>query len=719
MTPADSPAQRDLRAQRDLSIQRDLSTQHNLSTPVDPIDLTLPAQSQNTAEFWVEEDAFRQQFDKQIYQQRQKLGAGAMGEVHLVEDLLLHREVAYKQLLATNAAVTEADQQRFITEVKITAQLDHPYIVPIYSLEFTEQGPAYTMKRVAGQDLKAWIQSLQAGSKAEHQAALPDLLDTFLKVCDAVEFAHSRGVIHRDLKPANIMLGAHHEVYLMDWGIARPIGTATPYLFEDQEVGKVIGSPSYMSPEQVRAANSRLDGRSDLFAMGLILYELLSLQKAYPAKGMQALIKQAQQAELAPLQAKFGQRIAPELRAIVAKATAKKRADRYVSVQALADDLRCYLSGEAILALPENGWKQALRRFKPYRVRALYGLMFILIVSACLSAANLWQRQQILAQAYARERLQAQLFVAVNARTQAIDQKLLGVQQNLQVLAGLGSQALQYGQPSKAPYHLETRADFYANLPGVRQSTRYNNRLSLEAVAFAKSYQVPEAQLKPQFQILNALAEQGPELMVRSETGGAAFSGDWRSLIAEQGVPLMFLNLISKEGAYLYYPAIQYNTPKYEPRKRPFYEQALGHREIRCGKTYLDRIAGRLMPCSLALYDDQDQFIGVAAVDMQFNFLGQHLLDLADQPLFREAYLLNQAGEVIVKASDKNRQVSKQAQIHQADQLQPYPDAAIQARLKAGEKAGLIVQADRLLVFAQLHFQDWYYLAEFTNAVAD
>lgn len=687
--------------------------------PIDPLDLTLPAQSENTAEFWAGQAAFQQQFSKQMYQRRQQLGAGAMGEVHLVKDLLLHREVAYKQLLATSAAVSELDEQRFITEVKITAQLDHPYIVPIYSLEFTEQGPAYTMKRVAGQDLKAWIQSLQAGSKAKHQHALPDLLDTFLKVCDAVEFAHSRGVIHRDLKPANIMLGAHHEVYLMDWGIARPIGTDAEYLFEEQEVGKVIGSPSYMSPEQVRAANSRLDGRSDLFALGLILYELLSLKKAYPASGMQALLKQVQQADLAPLEAKFGQRIAPELRAIVAKATAKKRADRYVSVQALADDLRRYLSGEAILARPENLWQRSLRRFKPYRIRTLYGLLGIMLLSACLTAANLWQRQHILSQAYARERLQAQLFIAVNARSQAIDQKLLGIQQNLQVLAGFGTQALQYGKPSTAPYHLETLPDFYQTLAGVRQSRHYNHRLSLEAVAFAKSYQVPEAQLKPQFQILNGLADIAPEILLRSETGGAAFSGNWRSLIADQGVPLMFLYVISKEGTSLYYPAIQYNTPKYEPRTRPFYEQALGYREIRCGKTYLDRIAGQLMPCSLALYNDSDQFIGVAAVDMQFNFLGQQLLDLPDQPLFSEAYLLNQAGEIIVKASDKNRQVSKQAQIHQADLLKSYPNDALQARLKAGQKAGLIAQGDRLLIFTQLHFQDWYYLAEFSRAAAD
>ncbi len=682
----------------------------------DPIDLTLPAdQGESTAAFYTAEDlASEPLFGKQVYQRGQLLGAGAMGEVHLVEDLLLQRKVAYKQLLASAEAVTEVDHQRFITEVKITAQLDHPYIVPIYSLEFTEQGPAYTMKRVAGQDLKAWIQNLQqSGSKQDHQQALPDLLDTFLKVCDAVEFAHSRGVIHRDLKPANIMLGAHHEVYLMDWGIARPIGTDQNYIFEAEEVGKVIGTPAYMSPEQVRGANSRLDGRSDLFAMGLILYELLSLQKAYSAKGLQALVKLAQDAELAPLKARFGNRIAPELKAIVAKATAKKRAERYDSVQAFADDLRAYLNGEATLALPENLLQRALRWFRPYRLMALYGLIVILLLSACLTAANLWQRQQILSQAYARERLLSQLFVAVNARAQAIDQKLLGVQQNLQVLAGHGSQALQYGQASTAPYHLETRPEFYQNLTGVRQSSHYNNRLSLESVAFAKSYQVPEAQLKPQLQILNALIDSVPQIMLRSETGGAAFTGDWRTLIAEQGVPLMFLNLISKEGAYLYYPAIQYNTPKYEPRSRPFYEQALGHHAIRCGKTYLDRIAGRLMPCSLALYDDREQFIGVAAVDMQFNFLGQHLLDLVDQPLFSEAYLLNQAGEIIVKASDKNRQVSKQAQIQQADKLSPYPDAEIQARLNKGQKAGLIVQADRLLAFTQLHFQDWYYLAEF------
>ena len=149
-----------------------------------------------------------------VYQKLALLGAGAMGEVHLVNDPLLQRQIAYKQLLVPEASeASDEARDRFLNEVKITAQLEHPYIVPIYCLEITPQGPAYTMKRVVGKTLKDAIQDLKAPGKQalkRYTQQWPTLLASFLKVCDAMAYAHAKGILHRDLKPANIMLG--------DWG---------------------------------------------------------------------------------------------------------------------------------------------------------------------------------------------------------------------------------------------------------------------------------------------------------------------------------------------------------------------------------------------------------------------------------------------------------------------------------------------------------------------
>lgn len=655
---------------------------------------------------------------RRVYHMLAQLGAGAMGEVHLVRDALLRREIAYKQLLSSEQ-VSATDEQRFISEVKITAQLDHPYIVPIYSLELTDRGPAYTMKRVAGDDLKDWLKELRTGGPDARQHYLKKrslLLETFLKVCDAMAFAHHRGILHRDLKPANIMIGPYHEVYIMDWGIARPFGEAAEdYLFEEQEKGKVIGTPRYMSPEQSRAANAQLDGRSDLFSLGLILFELLTLQPAYQAQNTQELFDKVRFAKLAAMENLHGAPIPRELQAIVRKATALKRAARYAGVAEMAADLRRYLNGDAILAQPDSPLQTLVRRFKKHRLLALTALMLVVLVSSVLTSVNLYQRQQALKEAQRKELRRTALFTAVVSQSQQIDHQLLRVQHSLQMLAGHAIQALEHGTPDpQEPYYPDTLPDYYQRIPAPFDSSHYHSRLSLERASFANAYNVPPAQLMPQVHLLNPLYRVQPQIFLKTAHDSEHKPGlqkGWRQQIATTGVPLMFTNIVTKEGTYEYYPSIQYNTPNYDPRNRPFYQQALNHREIRCGNTYLDRIAGQLMPCSLAIYDAHEQFMGMVSVDMQFNYLAQHLLDIQNQPAIQETYLLNPAGQIIVKASDKNAQIVKQQQIHTRNKLKTLDDPELQTRLREHQKLGMLENDQRLLLFVQLNFQDWYFVA--------
>jgi len=684
-----------------------------MSWTEDPIDLTLHQDLLNhpTAELLTPESEHPAFPDKRIYHTLAMLGAGAMGEVHLVRDALLSREVAYKQLIASEK-VSRDDEWRFISEVQITAQLDHPYIVPIYSLEVTERGPAYTMKRIAGEDLKAWLKRLRSQDNGKAwKPELPLLLETFLKVCDAMAFAHSRGIVHRDLKPANIMIGPYHEVYIMDWGIARPFGeSAKDYLFETQEKAQVIGTPRYMSPEQVRGANQHLDGRSDLFALGLILFEILSLQPAYQAPSISELLDKVRQAALSPLEPVHPFPVARELRAMVRKATALKRAHRYAGVAELAEDLRRYLNGEAVLAEPDLWWQKTVRQFKRHRVLALSGLLLVVLLSGLATTWNLWQRQQALQMAQVREQQRTQLFARVMAQGQSVDRQLLLTQRSLHILAGHSTQALQHGSPLEAPYYIENRPDFYARIPNPFFSEHYQNRLSLDWSGFSNAYQVSEAELKPQLKVLNGLHGIHRQIMLKTVTGGSPYAGDAKKLLAEEGVPLMFTNIVTKEGAYQFYPAIQYNTPNYDPRQRPFYLQALNTRDIQCGKAYLDRLTGSLLPCSLAIYDRHAEFLGTVSVDMQFKYLARHYLALPEAPAIQDSFLLNARGEVIVKASDQNQKIVKQDKIHTGYELQKLPIQSLQAAIARQEKAGLIETPEQIVMFRQLNFQHWYFV---------
>ncbi|HWN69991.1 MAG TPA: cyclic nucleotide-binding domain-containing protein [Haliangium sp.] len=296
------------------------------------------------------------------YHDRGRIAIGGMGAVHRSYDEVLQRQVAVKNLqrqLADSDAIT----RRFLQEVVITAQLDHPNIVPVYDVGFHDDGTAFfVMKLVRGENLAASLRLYQERGMTHRE--LERYLRIFLKVCEAVEFAHSRGVIHRDLKPSNIMVGPHGEVYVMDWGIAlvRPPTAGKPRasdfsqaLWGDtlQEEGMVIGTAAYMAPEQARGDIDDIDERTDIFALGGILYHILTNRPPYsgPERAMQILMAGLGEV-LPPAEVVTGRRLPPRLCHIAMKALARQREDRYQSVGALMEDIEGFLRG--------GGWFEAV-----------------------------------------------------------------------------------------------------------------------------------------------------------------------------------------------------------------------------------------------------------------------------------------------------------------------------------------------------------------------
>ena len=309
-----------------------------------------------------------------------RLAQGAMGAIDVARDVYLRRRVALKTVLPEMAA-HKALLGRFLAEMQITAQLEHPNIVPVYALEVAADGTlGYAMKLVNGKDLSQLIQEarelVQAGKPLPPHLVIEQRLDIFLKVCDALEYAHARGIVHRDLKPANVMVGKHNEVYLMDWGIARPMGAGGQSIDAGIElippdgeimglrtrVGSTIGTPTYMSPEQAAGKNHELDGRSDLYTMGLILSECVTLKQAVGGTTLEEVLTKAREARRDPIEVgiKPGA-LPPELEAIVKKATSLDVRARYASIAALADEVRHFLRNEPISALPDNTVRKVTR----------------------------------------------------------------------------------------------------------------------------------------------------------------------------------------------------------------------------------------------------------------------------------------------------------------------------------------------------------------------
>lgn len=667
-----------------------------------------------TAALTDEELTFAWEPDSQVYQLLSKLGEGAMGSVHLVRDCRLQRRVAYKQLLS-QWQQTVGLSQRFLSEVQITAQLAHPYIVPVYSLEMTENGIGYTMKRVQGLTFKEMItaakEQVEQTGRRQAPQDLPTLLEHFLKVCDALAYAHFRKVIHRDLKPANLMLGSHGEVYVMDWGIARPYGSeAVDYAFESDEKGKMIGTPRYMSPEQSRGVNDKLDGRSDLFALGLILYELVCLKAAYQARNTTELMEKVRKGQIEPIAAPdFA--VPRALQAIILKATAWKRAERYASVAEFAQDLRRYLRDQAVMAEPDPPLQAVLRWVRHHRTACLGALFAVVLASSSLTVWNLYRQQQVLQQAAAREQVISGFWNQVLHQGQAIDRYLLVVPRVLENIAGMGLQALQHGQPSLDPYFLDDTR-WNQLVPNQIQSKHYGALISLDHTAFTLAAGLSETQLRPDLQKMTPLQPNFRNLFVRSANKPPLDPAAEVQMLATEGVPIMFASLVTASGINMYFPGTMYATPGYDPRKRPFYKLVENQRGMKCGNPYLDRLNGSFLPCSLPLYDAQEHFVGVSTLDIQFNYLARNVLDLSANPAFKESYLIDEKGRVIVKASDRNRKIVKQQTLNTGLQLQSFPDAEMQRLMRAHSEGGNLERPGKILGYIRLNFQGWYYVVE-------
>ena len=317
-----------------------------------------------------------------------EVGKGGLGKVWLARDNDLAREVALKEVKPGSAS-TEA-VRRLIKEAQITGQLQHPNIVPVYEVNRGGR-PFYTMKLVKGETLSKAIRRHHEQSRAGHEdpLSLPRLLNVFVNVCEALAYAHSRGIIHRDLKPENIVLGDYGEAIVLDWGLAKQIGSAdeetAPVLLTDDaqsqatKLGATPGTPAYMSPEQAAGRVDLMDHRTDIYGLGTILFEILTghpphrtlppspatpdplaqtvILEATPRLSIHDLLQRISEGDT-PRARDVDPTISRELDAVCATAMSKKRDERYPDAKALAADVKRSLAHQPVSVYRTGAWER-------------------------------------------------------------------------------------------------------------------------------------------------------------------------------------------------------------------------------------------------------------------------------------------------------------------------------------------------------------------------
>ena len=302
-------------------------------------------------------------FDER-YSRGELLGAGGAGEIFVLADSWIGRDVALKVLREVpEEGETSPAAERFFREARLQGQLEHPSIVPVYDCGRTADGRGYfTMKRIRGVTLEEVL--------SEHPDSAPlsglvpvsrrRLLEAFVRICLAVDFAHSYGIVHRDLKPGNIMLGDFGEVYVLDWGIAKvlaedesaaPLGRTPSSLprVSETAVGSWMGTPGYMAPEQLDGGE--VDCRADVYALGAILFEILTRQPLHTrTRPVEAVASTRRGAVARPSVRCPELEIAPEFDAILARATAFAPSERFATSRELAEQVERFLDGDRDLA---------------------------------------------------------------------------------------------------------------------------------------------------------------------------------------------------------------------------------------------------------------------------------------------------------------------------------------------------------------------------------
>ena len=662
-----------------------------------------------------------------------KLGKGGMAEVFAARDSMLNREVAVKILQEHKVKVGLA---RFVREAQVTAQLSHPNVVPVYGLEETEKGnPALTMKLIDGDTFAEYIRQCAAASGTsdyDHERhGLNKRIEHFMRVCDAISYSHDRGVIHRDLKPGNFMIGAYGEVYVMDWGIARlldePEDESSVSGFDVKlgpddatssndalktQVGVILGTPIYMSPEQ--GLGKDVGPKSDQFSLGMVLFEMLTFTAPREIDGVDEAKEKIPNAVRKPFpDAKQGESVPLALQAIVNRATSKDPSDRYPSVEEFSDDLRRFVHGEEVRARPDNLVRSWWRRVQRHPLAVMSALLISFAMAAGISTISLYRGLEAERLASDRGQILAGLVAKVSQRANEFDTLLFKVEALLEGVAATSREHFEHA-PSEPYLIYQPDQNNGINPPkDLATIVRYQQRVSFDQFVAVLSPDVELEAIESELFQLGGLKYAFRDAMLRSARMDAGeLEEDEADAILKEGTPVHWAYVGLESGVMLNYPGNETYPADFDTLQRPWYVSAVAKKHgATWGIIYPDSTgSGYLMPCNQAFYDRSGKLLGVAGLDLSMDTVIDEM-DMPEVTGVKKTWLLNDSGKVVLSSEEKGHKTPISMGGNKTKELGVLGVPELEEHAKKGTTSGFVIDGEDVLVFARLEAVPWTLVA--------
>ena len=660
-----------------------------------------------------------------------KIGEGGQGTISSAADRSLGRIVALKSL-HKELSENPSTRAHFISEAKITAQLDYPGIVPIYSLNTDENnGLHLAMKFINGETLAEYLERIRKQyssdgiNKFDENHSIRKRIDIFLRSCDAVSYAHSRNVMHCDLKPENIMLGQYNDSYIMDWGIARLIHDPDYDPLTWKKPTSISGTPRYLAPEILEGIYA--DERADIYALGLILFECVFLKCAYNGKSTKEVIAKIKNNQMETFKHAFHFNVNKDLCAIIRKAVAPDRDSRYQSAAELADDIRAYLANEETIARPDNMFTKMFR-FAQHHIKTLLicTVLALLLGGASVTYSiyrrnqeqyNISQREIAISEAYSKA-----LYVA-----SMIELQFNHVSNVLKTISAYISFLLEH-----TPRNQQTVKKYFfvpdeENLPEYAQDIRFslacNKLITLDRISFqhpSKKHDADMQVMMEKLQLLQPMLKK--ELlhgdMFQQKTEAKTFNEKIAEAnFIQNGAPVLWFYCGFKNGLYFNLPGFLEHPQNYDPRKRPWYLGAINltpYDNVYWGTPYIDALSKRMTISASVPIFRNGKSCGVLAIDNMLLYLSRFMKSHGNTDIFlMEKVIADENGKILLSTRE-NYTILDEQNSNLYDSSKFFEAKEVFPLIRIRKNGTLTIRTENkrniIFVFYKINTHNWYYV---------